>query len=101
MNMNIGQTFSALQGNPTADALVQAAAHRATTDATASVPARRAYKAIEEGDTDRARQIGKRSALQNNARDSVRQRIDFRELAKKAGGCSPRRDSPDSGTTSD
>ena len=84
MNMNIGQTFSALQGNPTADALVQAAA-TAPPQMQPRLYQQAAYKAIEEGDTDRARQIAN-DHLQNNARDSVMQRIDFRELAKKAEG---------------
>jgi hypothetical protein len=42
-----------------------------------------AYKALEEGDTDRARQIAT-DHLQSNARDAVMKRIDFREMAKKA-----------------
>ena len=46
-----------------------------------------AYKALEEGDTERARQIAN-DHLQNNARarEAVMQRIDFRELATKAEG---------------
>jgi len=82
--MNMGQAFSALQGNPTADALVQAAA-TAPPQMQPRLYQQAAYKAIEEGDTDRARQIAN-DHLQNNARDSVMQRIDFRELAKKAEG---------------
>jgi hypothetical protein len=82
--MNIAQTFSALQGNPTADALVQAAA-TAPPQMQPRLYQQAAYKAIEEGDTDRARQIAN-DHLQNNARDLVMQRIDFRELAKKADG---------------
>ncbi len=44
-----------------------------------------AYKALEEGDTERARQIAN-DHLQNNAREAVMQRVDFREMAKKAEG---------------
>jgi hypothetical protein len=44
-----------------------------------------AYKALEEGDTDRARQIAN-DHLTTNLRDTVIQRIDFREMAKKAEG---------------
>jgi hypothetical protein len=82
--MNMGQAFSALQGNQTADALVQAAA-TAPPQMQPRLYQQAAYKAIEEGDTDRARQIAN-DHLQSNARDSVMQRIDFRELAKKAEG---------------
>jgi hypothetical protein len=82
--MNVAQTFSALQGNPTADALVQAAA-TAPQQMQPRLYQQAAYKALEEGDTERARQIAN-DHLQNNARDAVMQRIDFRELAKKAEG---------------
>ncbi len=80
--MNIAQTFGALQGNPTADALVQAAAV-APQQMKARLYQQAAYKALEEGDTERARQIAT-NHLQNNARDAVMKRIDFREMAKKA-----------------
>jgi hypothetical protein len=82
--MNMAQTFSALQGNPTAEALVQAAA-TAPQQMQTRLYQQAAYKALEEGDTDRARQIAN-DHLQSNARDAVMQRIDFRELAKKAEG---------------
>jgi hypothetical protein len=82
--MNMAQTFSGLQGNPTADALVQAAAV-APPQMQPRLYQQAAYKAIEEGDTERARQIAN-DHLQNNARDVVMQRIDFREMAKKAEG---------------
>jgi hypothetical protein len=42
-----------------------------------------AYKALDEGDTDRARQIAT-DHLQSNVRDAVMKRIDFREMSKKA-----------------
>jgi vacuolar-type H+-ATPase subunit I/STV1 len=44
-----------------------------------------AYQALEEGNADRARQIAN-DHLQKNLRDTVLQRIDFREQAKKAEG---------------
>jgi hypothetical protein len=81
---NMAQTFSALQGNPTADALVQAAA-TAPPQMQSRLYQQAAFKALEEGDTDRARQIAN-DHLQSNLRDTVMQRIDFRELAKKADG---------------
>jgi len=42
-----------------------------------------AYKALDEGDTERARQIAT-DHLQSNVRDAVMKRIDFREMTKKA-----------------
>src|SRR5215213_6931668 len=73
-----------LQGNPTADALVQVAA-TAPQQMQPRLYQQAAYKALEEGDTERARQIAN-DHLQNNARDTVMQRIDFSEAAKKADG---------------
>jgi hypothetical protein len=81
---NMAQTFSALQGNPTADALLQAA-QTAPQQLQSRLYQQAAYKAIDEGDTDRARQIAN-DHLQNNARDVVMQRIDFKEMTKKAEG---------------
>ena len=82
--MNLGQTFSALQGNPTTDALVQAAA-TAPQQMQPRLYQQAAYKALEEGDTDRARQIAN-DHLSTKAREILMQRIDFREMAKKAEG---------------
>jgi hypothetical protein len=82
--MNVAQTFNSLQGNPTADALVQVAAI-APQQMQPRLYQQAAYKALEEGDTERARQIAN-DHLQSNARDAVIQRIDFREMAKKADG---------------
>jgi hypothetical protein len=79
--MNIAQT---LQGDPTTDALVQAAA-MAPQQMQSRIYQQAANKALEEGDIERARQIAN-DHLQNNARAAVMQRIDFRELAKKAEG---------------
>jgi hypothetical protein len=81
---NIAQTFTGLQPNPTADSLLQAAA-TAPQQIQSRLYQQAAYKALEEGDTDRARQIAN-DHLSNNVRDTVMQRIDFRELAKKAEG---------------
>jgi NAD(P)-dependent dehydrogenase (short-subunit alcohol dehydrogenase family) len=79
--MSFAQT---LQGDPTTDALVQAAA-TAPQQMQSRLYQQAANKALEEGDVDRARQIAN-DHLQNNARDAVMQRIDFRDLAKKAEG---------------
>jgi hypothetical protein len=76
------QSFVQLPSNPTADALVQAA--------TTAPPQMRdrlyqqaAYKALEEGNTDRARQIAV-DHLPERSRELVLQRIEYRELATKA-----------------
>ena len=70
------------QTEPTTDALVQAAA-MAPQQMQARIYQQAAYKALEDGDTDRARQIAT-DHLQSTARDAVMQRIDFREMSKKA-----------------
>ncbi|HEY3581279.1 MAG TPA: hypothetical protein VGK82_12070 [Pyrinomonadaceae bacterium] len=82
--MNFMQTMNALQGDPTADALVQAAA-TAPPQMQSRLYQQAAYKALDEGDTTRARQIAT-DHLQANMRDSVMQRIDFREMTAKADG---------------
>ena len=82
--VNFAQTMNALQGEPTTDALVQAAA-TAPQQMQSRLYQQAANKALEDGDVDRARQIAN-DHLQNNARDAVMQRIDFRDLAKKAEG---------------
>jgi hypothetical protein len=81
---NMVQTMNALQGNATADTLLQAAA-TAPQQMQARLYQQAAYKALDEGNADRARQIAT-DHLQANARDVVMQRIDFRELSKKAEG---------------
>ena len=81
---NLAQTFSALQGEPTSDALYQAA-QNAPPQMQSRLYQQAAYKAIDEGNTDRAREIAN-DHLQNNARDVVIQRIDFKEMSKKAEG---------------
>jgi hypothetical protein len=80
--MNMAQTFTSLQGNPTADALVQAAV-TAPQQIQPRLYQQAAYKALEEGDTERARQIAN-DHLSDKAREILMQRIDFREMAKKA-----------------
>ena len=80
--MNMAQTFNSLQGNPTSEALVMAA-NTAPQNMKPRLYQQAANKALEEGNTDRARQIAN-DYLQNNARDAVMKRIDLRELAKKA-----------------
>ena len=75
---------NATQGNPTADSLVQAAL-TAPQQMKPRLYQQAAYRALEEGDTEKARQIAN-DHLQNNARDSVMQRIAMREMTKKAEG---------------
>ncbi|HEV2834649.1 MAG TPA: hypothetical protein VGW58_04980 [Pyrinomonadaceae bacterium] len=82
--VNMSQTMSVLQGNPTAAALVQAAAI-APPQMQSRLYQQAAYKALEEGNTAQARQIAS-DHLQANARDSVMQRIDFSEMAQKGAG---------------
>ena len=79
--VNLAQTFSGLQGNATADTLVQAAA-TAPQQIQPRLYQQAAYKALEEGDTERARQIAN-DHLSTKARDILMERIDFREMAKK------------------
>ena len=84
MGMPPGPGMQAFNGQtePTIDALVQAAAS-APQQMQARMYMQAAYRALDEGDTDRARQIAT-DHLQSNVRDTVMQRIDFRELSKKA-----------------
>lgn len=79
---NMGQVFNSLQGDPSADTLMQVA-QSAPQQMQARLYQQAAYKALEEGDTDRARQIAT-DHLQNDARDTVMKRVDFREMTKKA-----------------
>jgi hypothetical protein len=65
-----------------AEALVQAAA-TAPPQLQSRLYQQAAVKALEDGNTDRARQIAT-DYLQGGSRDSVMQRIDFKEMAKKA-----------------
>ena len=79
--MNMGQLFNG-QNEPTIDALVQAAA-TAPPQMQTRLYQQAAYQALDQGDTDRARQIAT-DHLQSNIRDAVMKRIDFREMSKKA-----------------
>ena len=85
MPVSLAQTLNSNQGGePTTDALIQAAAS-APQQMQSRLYQQAAYKALEEGDIERARQIAN-DHLQPNVRDNVMKRIDFRELAKKAEG---------------
>ena len=86
MSTSFNPTFPALagQGTPNADALVQAAA-TAPPQMKTRLYQQAAYRGLEEGDTEKARQIAN-DHLQNNARDAVMQRIAMREMTKKAEG---------------
>jgi len=77
-------TFNGVQGNPTADALVQAAA-TAPQQVQSRLYQQAAYKALEEGDAERARQIAT-DHLSQKARDIVMERIELQEMAKKPDG---------------
>ncbi len=83
MTPNQGVNFAGLGPNPTVDALMQAAAV-APQGVQAQLYRQAAYKAIEDGNTDRARQITN-DLLPANMRPSLMQRIEARELTKKAG----------------
>jgi hypothetical protein len=82
VNLAQQQPFMTLGPNPTADALMQAAA-------TAQPPMQdrlyqqAAYRALEEGNVDRAKQIAT-DHLPVKSRETVMQRIEFREMAMKA-----------------
>lgn len=82
--LTLAQTLGGLQGNLTADTLLQAAA-MAPPQMQSRLYQQAAFKALEEGNTERARQIAT-DHLQANARETVMQRIDFREMAQKAEG---------------
>jgi len=79
--MNMAQLFNG-QNEPTIDALVQAAA-TAPGPMQTRLYQQAAYRALDEGDTDRARQIAS-DHLDTTLRDAVMKRIDFREMSKKA-----------------
>jgi hypothetical protein len=83
--VNFGQAMNVLQqSNPTADALVQAA-QSAPAPMQSRLYQQAAAKAMEDGNTDQARQIAT-DHLQGSQRDAMIQRIDFREQAKKSDG---------------
>jgi len=78
------QAVNALQANANADALVQAA-ESAPPQFQPRLYQQAALKALDEGNSDRARQIAT-DHLQNTQRDAVLQKVDFKEMAKKAEG---------------
>jgi len=82
---NMAQMMNALQqANPDAESLFQAASS-APAQLQPRLYQQAASKALEEGNVDRARQIAT-DHLQASARDTMMQRISFREMAKKADG---------------
>jgi hypothetical protein len=82
---NFGQAMNILQqSNPTADALLQAA-QAAPAPMQSRLYGQAASKAMDEGNTDQARQIAT-DHLQGSQRDAMIQRIDFREMVKKSDG---------------
>jgi hypothetical protein len=84
MNNESRVVLSGLRENPNADTLVQAAA-TAPPQMQPRLYQQAALKALEEGDIDRARQIAT-DHLQDRARDSVMQRVNLQEVAKKTEG---------------
>jgi hypothetical protein len=74
--------FINLGENPTADSLMQAAAS-APQPMQDRLYQQAAYRALEEGNIDRARQIAT-DHLPVKSRETVMQRIEFREMATKA-----------------
>lgn len=80
--LGAGQTLNAFQGNLTADAMMQAAAV-APPQMQPRLYQQAAYRALQEGDTERARQIATQH-LSEKARDLLIQQIGFREMAQKS-----------------
>src|SRR6185369_4236760 len=79
---NFGQALNVLQqGNANVDTLVQAAA-TAPPQMQSRLYQQAAYRAIDDGDSDKARQIAT-SYLQENVRDEVLRRIDAQDIIKK------------------
>jgi len=82
---NMGQALNVLQqGNANVETLVQAAAS-APPQIQSRLYQQAAYRAIDDGDSDKARQIAT-SYLQENARNEVLRRIDAQDIIKKAAG---------------
>ena len=82
---NMGQRpFINLPENPTTETLLQAAAS-APQPMQDRLYQQAAYRALEEGNVDRARQIAT-DHLPVKSRETVMQRIEFREMATKADG---------------
>lgn len=83
-NSPLNVQYRALQGNATSDALIQAAA-TAPPQMQPRLYQQAAYKALEEGNPDRARQIATEH-LSDKAREILIQQVNFREMAQKDGG---------------
>ena len=83
MTPNQSQSFASLGPNPTVDMLIQAAA-TAPQQIQTRLYQQAAFKALDEGNTDRARQITN-DLLPGNMREAMLQRIETRELTKKEG----------------
>lgn len=77
-------SFLASRENPTADSLLQAAAS-APPQMQSRLYQQAAFRALEEGNIERARQIAT-DHLQDRARDVVMQRVNLQEVAKKTEG---------------
>lgn len=82
-NAPLNVQFPVLQGNSTSDALIQAAA-TAPPQMQPRLYQQAAYKALEEGNSDRARQIATEH-LSDKAREILMQQVNFREMAQKDG----------------
>ncbi|HVF22620.1 MAG TPA: hypothetical protein VM941_06085, partial [Pyrinomonadaceae bacterium] len=83
-NSPLNVQYRALQGNPTSDTLIQAAA-TAPPQMQPRLYQQAAYKALEEGNPDRARQIATEH-LSEKARETLIQQVNFREMAQKGDG---------------
>jgi hypothetical protein len=81
---NPAANLATLGPNPTVDTLIQAAASAPQQGLQNQLYRQAANKALEEGDTDRARQITN-DHLPANMRPTMLQRIETRELTKKEG----------------
>ena len=84
IGMSTSPSITFPPGNSTADALVQAAA-TAPQQVQSRLYQQAAYKALEEGDAERARQIAT-DHLSPKARDILVQTIELREMAKNPDG---------------
>jgi hypothetical protein len=83
-NLPLNVQYRALQGNTTSDALIQAAV-TAPPQMQPRLYQQAAYKALEEGNPDLARQIATEH-LSDKAREMLMQQVSFREMAQKADG---------------
>jgi ribosomal protein L29 len=80
-NPPVNVQYPVLQGNATSDALIQAAV-TAPPQMQPRLYQQAAYKALEEGNADRARQIATEH-LSDKAREILIQQVTFREMAQK------------------